>query len=50
MSKLPENIDYEITKLWFAQQDLEGVTPAYAKQLFFDAFHEIEKTIVERWD
>jgi len=50
MGKIPENVDYEITKIWFAGQDLSNVSPEEAKKIFFDAYHRIEKTLVERWD
>ena len=50
MGKLPENIDYEIAKIWFSNQDLSNTSPEDAKKIFFDAFHRIEKTNVERWD
>ena len=50
MGKLPENIDYEIAKIWFSNQDLSNTSPEDAQKIFFDAFHRIEKTNVERWD
>ncbi len=50
MSAIPENVDYEIAKIWLSQQNLEDLSPEQAKELFFDALHKIEKQNVERWD
>ena len=41
MDKLPENIDYEITKLWFAQLDLRNTSPEEAKRIFFNGFEHL---------
>ncbi len=50
MGKLPENLDYELTKIWLDHQDLSNVTPEEVKVMFFEALHKIEKKNVERWD
>lgn len=42
--------DAELAKLWLSQQDLSEMTPAKTKQLYFKAWHEIQKADVERWD
>lgn len=50
MGKLPENLDYELTKIWLDHQDLSNTTPEEVKVMFFEALHKIEKKNVERWD
>lgn len=50
MSKLPENLDYKLAKIWLDHQDLSNKTPEEVKVIFFEALHKIEKKNVERWD
>ncbi len=50
MGKLPENLDYDLTKIWLSHQDLSNTTPEEVKVMFFEALHKIENKNVERWD
>ncbi len=40
----------ELAKIWLMAQDLSKVSPATVKRMFFEAWHEIDQTPVERWD
>ena len=42
--------DSELAKIWLSQQDLSKKTPAETKILYFKAWHEMQRTNVERWD
>ena len=43
MFNLPEHLNFELAKIWLEHQDLNQKTPEQVKELFFDAFHRIEK-------
>ncbi len=48
--EIPVNVDYELTKIWIAQQDLSNMTPEMMKQMFFETLHKMQAQNVERWD
>ncbi len=50
MSTIPDTVDYDLAKIWLAQQDLKEATPEQVKRTFFDFMHKLETVNVERWD
>lgn len=41
--------DSKLAEIWLSGQDLTDKTPEQVKELYFDAWHKIQKTNVEQW-
>ena len=50
MAKIPETLDYNLAKIWLAQQDLRDKTPEEIKAMFLTQLRKLEAANVERWD
>lgn len=50
MDKIPETLNYDLAKIWLAQQDLNCKTPEEIKDMFLTQLRKLEAANVERWD
>ena len=50
MAKIPETLEYDLAKIWLAQQDLSNKTPKEIKEMFLTQLRKLESANVERWD
>ena len=50
MAKIPETLEYDLAKIWLAQQDLNNKTPKEIKEMFLTQLRKLEAANVERWD
>ena len=50
MTKSTDEINYDLAKIWLAQQDLTNCTPEQIKNKFFDQLRKLEQANGERWD
>lgn len=50
MAKIPETLNYDLAKIWLAQQDLKEKSPSEIKEMFLDQLRKLESANAERWD
>lgn len=52
MNLIPENVDfnYDLAKIWLAQQNLADYTPEQIKEMFLTKLRQLKDANVERWD
>lgn len=44
------NVNYDLAKIWLAQQDLTECSPEKIKDMFFNQLRKLQAANVERWD
>ena len=50
MSQIPNTIDYDLAKIWLAQQNIADCSAQQIKEMFLNKLRELERTTNERWD
>lgn len=47
---IPDTLDYDLAKIWLAQQDLSGKDPLQIKEMFLEQLRKLHDAQPERWD